>query len=115
MQGINPQDFSYTLNPTENLETPQSVICYSLNGIGGVSRELNRLYRNNLCRSEWATKDRPILINNWEATYFDFTLQRTNLFHLPKPQKKQELNYLYLMTGGSEVEMTIFKDLAIGL
>ena len=97
MQGINPQDFSYTLNPTENLETPQSVICYSLNGIGGVSRELNRLYRNNLCRSEWANKDRPILINNWEATYFDFTEDK--LVSLAKTAKETGIELFVLDDG----------------
>lgn len=97
MQGINPQDFSYTLNPTENLETPQSVICYSLNGIGGVSRELNRLYRNNLCRSEWANKDRPILINNREATYFDFTEDK--LVSLAKTAKETGIELFVLDDG----------------
>ena len=97
MQGINPQDFSYTLNPNENLETPQSVICYSLNGIGGVSRKLNRLYRNNLCRSEWANKDRPILINNWEATYFDFTEDK--LVSLAKTAKETGIELFVLDDG----------------
>lgn len=97
MQGINPQDFSYTLNPNENLETPQSVICYSLNGIGGVSRELNRLYRNNLCRSKWANKDRPILINNWEATYFDFTEDK--LVSLAKTAKETGIELFVLDDG----------------
>lgn len=97
MQGINPQDFSYTLNPNENLETPQSVICYSLNGIGGVSRELNRLYRNNLCRSKWANKDRPILINNWEATYFDFTEDK--LVSLAKTAKETGIELFVLNDG----------------
>ena len=97
MQGINPQDFSYTLNPNENLETPQSVICYSLNGIGGVSRELNRLYRNNLCRSKWANKDRHILINNWEATYFDFTEDK--LVSLAKTAKETGIELFVLDDG----------------
>lgn len=97
MQGINPQDFSYTLNPNENLETPQSVICYSFNGIGGVSRELNHLYRNNLCRSEWANKDRPILINNWEATYFDFTEDK--LVSLAKTAKETGIELFVLDDG----------------
>ena len=85
MQGINPQDFSYTLNPNENLETPQSVICYSLNGIGGVSRELNRLYRNNLCRSKW------------EATYFDFTEDK--LVSLAKTAKETGIELFVLDDG----------------
>ncbi len=72
MQGINPQGFLHRLEPGECFDTPQSVLCYSGSGTGAVSRELNRLCRDNLCRSEWTHKDRPVLINNWEATYFDF-------------------------------------------
>ena len=71
-QGINPFMFKWTLEKGESFVTPQCVMCYSENGIGGLSRELNDVYRTNLCRSKWADKDRPILINNWEATYFDF-------------------------------------------
>lgn len=70
-QGINPFMFKWTLEKGESFVTPQCVMCYSENGIGGLSRELNDVYRTNLCRSKWADKDRPILINNWEATYFD--------------------------------------------
>lgn len=72
MQGINPFQFSWSLEPGESFCTPQSVLCYSDNGLGGISRELSDLYRDNLCHSKWTHKERPILINNWEATYFDF-------------------------------------------
>lgn len=75
-QGINPFDFEYRLNSNEVFYTPQSVICYSKCGFGGISREMHDVYRNNLCKSKWAKKDRPILINNWEATYFDFTEEK---------------------------------------
>lgn len=71
-QGINPFGFMYALDKGEEFYTPQSVLSYSANGIGGISRELHDVFRSNLCRSEWNHKDRPILINNWEATYFDF-------------------------------------------
>lgn len=71
-QGINPFGFSWKIGSGESFYTPQSVIVYSDNGIGGISRELHDLYRYNLCRSKWSDKPRPVLINNWEATYFDF-------------------------------------------
>jgi len=45
---------------------------YSNEGIGEMSRNYHKLYRYNLCRGEWKTKKRPIIVNNWEATYFDF-------------------------------------------
>lgn len=75
-QGINPFGFLWTLDRGESFQTPQCVMCYSENGIGGLSRELNDVYRSNLCRSPWAHKERPILINNWEATYFDFNEEK---------------------------------------
>ena len=71
-QGLNPFRFQWSLESGEEFTTPQSVLCYSGNGIGGLSRELNDIYRSNLCRSKWSDRERPILINNWEATYYDF-------------------------------------------
>ena len=75
-QGINPFMFKWQLETGESFFTPQCVMCYSANGIGGLSRELSRVYRSNLCRSKWANKERPVLINNWEATYLDFDEER---------------------------------------
>lgn len=72
-QGINPHQFSAVLAKNERFATPQSVICYSDTGFGGISREYHDVYRNNLMRSKWVNQKRPILINNWEGTYFDFT------------------------------------------
>lgn len=45
---------------------------YTQNGIGEMSRIYHKLYSQNLCRGKFKNKVRPILINNWEATYFDF-------------------------------------------
>lgn len=73
MQGINPRGFESVLEPGESFAAPQSIICCSQNGFGGISRELSRLYREHLCPPQYSMKERPILINNWEATYFDFT------------------------------------------
>lgn len=76
MQGINPRGFEMTLAPGESFCAPQSVLCFSNNGFGGISRELSRLYREHLCPPRWSMSERPILINNWEATYFDFDEER---------------------------------------
>ncbi|MCD8390808.1 MAG: alpha-galactosidase [Firmicutes bacterium] len=76
MQGINPFGFEWVLDSGESFYTPQSIMCYSDKGIGGISRELHDVIRQNLCRGKWADKERPILINNWEATYFDFTEEK---------------------------------------
>lgn len=70
--GINPFDFSWLLKENESFQTPEVVMVYSDQGLGGMSRKYHRLYLENLCRGEFKHKKRPILINNWEATYFDF-------------------------------------------
>ena len=75
-QGINPHQFEWILKPNESFCTPQSIICYSDSGIGAMTREYHDVFRNNLMRSKWVNKKRPILINNWEGTYFDFTEEK---------------------------------------
>ena len=96
-QGINPFMFKWTLEKGESFATPQCVMCYSENGIGGLSRELNDVYRTNLCRSKWADKDRPILINNWEATYFDF--DEDKLLSIAKRAKEAGVELFVLDDG----------------
>ncbi|MNW36387.1 Alpha-galactosidase [compost metagenome] len=70
--GINPFDFTWLLEPEESFQTPEVVMVYTENGLGGMSRIYHELYRNRLCREPFRDKERPILINNWEATYFNF-------------------------------------------
>ncbi len=70
--GINSVDFSWRLESREEFVTPEAVLVYSDKGLGEMSRTFHKLYRDNLCRGEWKHKPRPILVNNWEATYFNF-------------------------------------------
>ncbi len=70
--GINPEDFCWKLMPGEEFTAPEAVIVYSDTGLGGMTRNFHDLYRNHLIRSAYKDKKRPVLINNWEATYFDF-------------------------------------------
>lgn len=70
--GINPFDFSWQLASGESFQTPEVVMVYSDQGLGGMSRTYHRLYRTRLCRGNHRDEVRPILINNWEATYFNF-------------------------------------------
>lgn len=76
LQGINPMRFEKNLKSGEEFYTPQSIISYSNEGMGKISRTLSDLYRYNLCRSKWVNMERPVLINNWEATYFDFNEEK---------------------------------------
>lgn len=70
--GINPFDFNWLLESGEEFQTPEAVMVYSPNGITGMSHIYQNLYKNRLCRGKYRDEVRPILINNWEATYFDF-------------------------------------------
>lgn len=74
--GINPFDFSWLLNPGESFQTPEVVMVYSSDGIGGMSRTYHDIYRTRLCRGKFRDRVRPILINNWEATYFNFNADK---------------------------------------
>lgn len=71
--GINPTGFSWTLEKGESFQTPEAVLSFSSDGLSGMSRIYHRLYRTRLCRGKFRDADRFVLINNWEATYFDFT------------------------------------------
>lgn len=70
--GINPQHFSWRLEDGDTFQAPEVVMVYSEHGIGGMSRIYHDLYRTRLCRGKYRDIPRPVLINNWEATYFNF-------------------------------------------
>lgn len=72
VMGIHPDNFSWQLNENESFQTPEVVLVYSDKGLGHMTRTLHSLYRKHLIRSKWKDCQRPVLINNWEATYFDF-------------------------------------------
>ncbi len=74
--GINDFDFCWNLEAGEEFETPEVVISYSAEGLGGMSRAFHDAYRNYLINPNFVKKSRPILINNWEATYFNFTEEK---------------------------------------
>ncbi|CAM2079034.1 MULTISPECIES: alpha-galactosidase [Clostridium] len=74
--GINPFDFAWNLEAGDEFQTPEAVMVYSPNGLTGMSHIYHDLYRERLCRGTHRDKERPILINNWEATYFDFNNEK---------------------------------------
>ena len=76
MVGINPEDFCWKLEQGEEFQAPEVVMVHSCEGIGTMSRNFHDLFRNHLIRGEYKDKKRPILINNWEATYFDFNTEK---------------------------------------
>ncbi len=74
--GINPFEFSWMLGVKESFQTPEVVMVYSDKGIGKMSRTYHKLYRTRLCRGKFRDTTRPVLVNNWEATYFDFNADK---------------------------------------
>lgn len=72
VMGIHPKHFSYQLKPGESFTAPEVVLAYSGRGLTHLTHLYHRVYRENLCKSPYAKKERPILINSWEAAYFDF-------------------------------------------
>ncbi len=72
VMGINPEGFSWLLNPGEEFYSPEAVMIYTDKGIGEMSRMFHRLYANNLVRGKWKKAKRPLLINNWEGTGMNF-------------------------------------------
>ena len=70
--GIHPDTFDWKLESGESFQTPEAVMVYSDKGLNHMSQTFQKLYQKRLARGVWRDKARPILINNWEATYFDF-------------------------------------------
>ena len=74
--GINPFHFSWQLAPGESFQTPEALLAYSATGLNVLSQSFHRLYSKHLVRGEWRDRPRPVLVNNWEATYFNFTEEK---------------------------------------
>lgn len=97
VMGINPFDFSWLLEPGEAFQTPEVVMVYSGRGLGDMSRTYHRLYRNRLARGKFRNALRPVVINNWEATYFDFNEEK--LKAIAKDASKLGIEMLVLDDG----------------
>lgn len=74
--GINPDGFCWKLECGDRFCTPEALLVYSTQGLGGMSRSYHDFLRKHVIRGKYKDKKRPILINNWEATYFDFNTEK---------------------------------------
>ena len=74
--GLNGVDFSWKLAPGETFHTPEAVTVYSDAGLDGMSAQFHRVCGSHLVRGKYAKAPRPILLNNWEATYFGFNEEK---------------------------------------
>lgn len=76
VMGIHPEHFSFVLDPEGEFEAPQVILTYSDQGFGTLSHVYHRILRHNMCRGKYQFQRRPVLINNWEATYFDCSREK---------------------------------------
>ncbi len=97
VSGINPLGFRYLLQPGERFIAPQAVMCRSDAGFSGISEELHFFVREHVIRGRWKHKPRPVLLNSWEACYFNISESR--LLSLAKAAKKLGIE-LFVMDDG---------------
>lgn len=95
--GIDPFQFSWCLKPNETFQTPEAILAYTSEGLNQLSQTFQKLYTTGLARGYWRDKERPILINNWEATYFDFTEEK--LLSIAKKAKELGIELFVLDDG----------------
>ena len=95
--GINPFGFNWLLKPGEAFQAPEVILTYSDKGFGEMSRTYHKLYRTRLCRGKYRDEKRPILINNWEATFFDFDEEK--ILNIAKKAKSVGVELMVLDDG----------------
>lgn len=95
--GINPLMFEFILKENSFFASPWAVLTYSNQGENGVSQNFHHFVNHHVIRGPWANKSRPILLNNWEATYFDF--DEWKLLRLLKEAKALGIELLVLDDG----------------
>ncbi len=97
LMGIHPGNFCYKLLPGQSFWTPEAAMVYSDSGFEAMSHNYHKAIRNHLCRGKFKNARRPVLINNWEGTYFDFTGEK--LFHMAEEAADMGVE-LFVMDDG---------------
>lgn len=95
--GVQWDNFAWTLATDDVFETPEAVLTFSSAGKNGMSQNMHAFVNAHIVRGEWAKKERPILANNWEATYFDFT--ESKLLKIAKAAAKVGVELFVLDDG----------------
>lgn len=97
LMGLQQERFSYPLSHKEELWIPETVLTYSAEGFGKLSLNLHECYREHLCRGKYKNQVRPVLVNSWEAAYFDFTGE--TIYQLAKEAADTGIEMLVLDDG----------------
>ena len=95
--GLNPELFEWTLESGEEFETPEAVMTYSSNGFSKMSYNFHKIIREHICRGKYKLSERPVLINNWEATYFNFDEEK--ILNIAKQASELGVDMLVLDDG----------------
>ena len=95
--GLQEEQFSYPLEKGQEFVIPEVILTCSNQGLGKLSQNLQRCIRKNLCRGKYKEKVRPVLINSWEACYFDFTGE--DIYHLAEQAKDLGIDMVVLDDG----------------
>ncbi|MCR5427111.1 MAG: alpha-galactosidase [Lachnospiraceae bacterium] len=95
--GIHPQGFSFLIGPGEDFEAPEAFMTYSCEGFNGMSHHMHDFIREHIVRGEWKHKTRPVLLNSWEAAYFD--IDEGKLLKLAREGKEVGIE-LFVMDDG---------------
>ena len=97
VSGINPQSFTFLIEPGMDFEAPEAVMTYSNHGYQGMSQNMHAFIRAHIVRGAWKSKVRPVLLNSWEAAYFD--IDEKKLLKLAKAGKEIGIE-LFVMDDG---------------
>ncbi len=97
VMGIHPYQFAWTLKPGESFVSPEAAMSFSGTGLETLSHHFHDGFREHLIRSSFVKKPRPILVNNWEATYFEFDEQK--LYDIAKAAKEVGIEMFVLDDG----------------
>ena len=95
--GLNDEHFSWHIEAHSQFQTPEALLSYTDQGFTGLTRDNQGFARQHIARGKWAQKERPILINNWEATYFHFTEDK--ILELAQSAKEAEIELFVLDDG----------------
>ncbi|MDO4740183.1 MAG: alpha-galactosidase [Eubacteriales bacterium] len=95
--GLHPDTFCWELSQGGSFHTPEAILVYSHEGLNGMSQRFHKLFLERLARGNWKDKERPVLLNTWEACYFDFTHDK--VVDLAKAAKKAGMELLVMDDG----------------
>ena len=97
ISGIHPEGFEWRLEPGACFQAPEAILSFSVDGLNALSRNYHRVIREEVIAPRWRNAKKPVLVNSWEATYFDFNAEK--LLRLARSAKELGMEMLVLDDG----------------